>query len=207
MEHRRYGLTITGMTPIIFHSTALMLISKQERPRDPFAYESEHFRELAYYSPEGELVIPVDNIMGSLLTACSFITVPTPGRKRSPLPFVESAVIVENDALLTPSSPDKLVPLVKIVRLNPNRPKGPRGPRCRPMLPVPWSATTTVSIIDDVISDEVINALGDAAGRYVGICDGRNRLRTGRAEWVFEPIGGAKGKSSRKHSAAADSAS
>ena len=96
-------------------------------------------------------------------------------------------MFVDEDARLD-VTPDKIVPYIAIVNLDPSKgERGPRGPRCRPMIPLPWSAETTVTLIDDAMTDEHLAKILDAAGRLVGLLDGR-KVGFGRCEITVKPL-------------------
>lgn len=174
MKARSFSWKATGITPLVMNSNAALLDGKLDKGRDKAAYEREHFRELCYQTPTGELYIPARAIKKSSLLACKFITEKPKGvGVKSFGPILEGAMLVDADAPL--DMPLSAVEMwTAVVNLDPSKgPKGPRGARTRPRLPLPWSATTTITVLDDLLSLPVLQSIFEAAGKRCGLLDAR----------------------------------
>ncbi len=174
MESHRFGLHFEGRTPLVMNSNS-HLIEGVDKGRDKAGYEREHFLDLTYRSPKGELYIPARAVKKALIIACRFIADKPRGTSfKSFGPLVEAALIVEEDAALNVSS-EKVVPWTVVVNLEPSKgPRGPRGPRTRPLIPIPWEAATTVRTFDGLLTKEIVQRIADAAGWKCGLLDGRS---------------------------------
>jgi hypothetical protein len=174
MKARSFQWKATGITPLVMNSNAALLDGHLDKGRDKAAYEREHFRELCYLTPANELYIPARAIKKSALLACKFITEKPKGvGVKSFGPILEGALLVDADAML--SVPLAHVqPWSAIVNLDPSKgPKGPRGPRTRPRVPLPWTAETTITVLDDLLSLPVLATIFEAAGKRCGLLDAR----------------------------------
>jgi hypothetical protein len=154
--------------------------AKEDKGRDPLAWERAHMRQSAYINPAGQLYIPAVAISRMVLQGCGFVTRKPKGTRKGWAALLEATHQVLDDAVLN-VTPDKLVEYVAIVSLNPSLGKrSPRGARCRPLVPLPWRATTTTALLDEAVSDEDLAEIFDIAGRLVGLLDGRS-LGKGRS--------------------------
>jgi hypothetical protein len=177
---REYRITLDGITPLVMHSAAAMLAPKEDKGRDPLQWEREHMRQSAYISAAGELYIPAVALTRMAIQACGFVTRKPKGTRKGWAALLEATLQVLDDAVLD-VGPEHLVEYVAIVALNPSLgKKSPRGPRCRPLVPVPWHATTTAALLDEAVSDDDLAHIFDVAGRLVGVLDGRS-LGKGRS--------------------------
>jgi hypothetical protein len=172
---RRFKMDIEGLTPLVMHSNAALMGPKEDKGRDPLQWERDHLLDMTYRDAAGRLVIPQRAIRKALINACRFVTDKPKGSSfKSFAPLVEAALFVEEDAVLDVSA-DKVLEYVAIVNLDPSKgPRGPRGPRCRPLIPLPWNAATSVTLIDDAMTGDHLSKVADAAGRLVGLLDARS---------------------------------
>lgn len=185
---RQFEAKLDGLTPMLMHSNSGMLGPKPDKGRDLLQWEIDHMMDMTYRDSEGRLIITTAALQKSMINACRFVTDKPKGRVKSFAPLVEATVFIESDAVLdTPI--DKLKPYIAIVSLDPSKgPRSPKGPRCRPMIPLPWHAETTITLIDDAISDEHLAKICDAAGRFCGLFDGR-AIKFGRCLWTIRRLG------------------
>jgi hypothetical protein len=187
-EMRRFTLTINGLTAMIMHNNAGLLAPPEDKGRDKLAWEREHMREMAYLNTAGELIVPSRAIRKCLISGCRFVTDKPKGAGfKSFGPLIEATLFVEADAVLFVSA-DKLIEYIAVVNLDPSKgDRGPRGPRCRPMVPMPWAAETTIALIDDAVTDAHLEKIADMAGRLCGLLDGR-KIGFGRCEMSIERV-------------------
>lgn len=176
MRERSFEMKLVGITPLVMNSNATLIGgSGKDDTRDKYAWEVEHFRESAYQNSDGSLYIPARSVKKALILSAKFTTKKPKGVSfKSYGPLIEAALLVDSDAALSATVND-LKPWTAVVNLDPSKgPKGPRGPRCRPMLPVPWKAETTLTVMDDLLSGEVLAELAELAGKRCGLCDARS---------------------------------
>jgi hypothetical protein len=175
MKERSFTVKLRGITPLVMNSNAALIDGGVDKGRDKAAYEREHFRDLCYRQPDGALYIPARAIKKSLIVACKFVTDKPKGMGiKSFGPIIEGALLVDGDALLDKSIED-VVPWTVVVNLDPSKgPKGPRGPRTRPMIPIAWSASTSMTVMDDSLSGDVLAKIAEAAGKRCGVLDARS---------------------------------
>lgn len=174
MKTRSFVLKIQGITPLVMNSNAALLDGGTDKGRDKAAYEREHFRDLCYQQTDGALYIPARAIKKSSMVACKFITDKPKGvGVKSFGPIIEGALLVDADAALSVSI-DAVQPWTAVVNLDPSKgPKGPRGARTRPLIPVPWSAQTNLTVMDDLLTADVLGRIFEAAGKRCGLLDAR----------------------------------
>src|SRR5262245_51884164 len=135
MSDVRYELTLEGVSTLIMNNNTSLLTGGEDKGRDPAEYERLHFRDKAYRNEAGALVIPARCLKKCLMEACRFLPEKPKGVAfKSYGPFIQSATLVVNDAVLDKTVED-LFPLTVVVNLDPSKGnKGPRGPRTRPAL-------------------------------------------------------------------------
>lgn len=169
-----YTLTITGLTPLLMHSTAWLVNEPEDKPTGARAqaWELEHYKELAYTNETGHLIVPAINLKGCIVNACRFMT-KKPKGAMSWAPIVTAALVINEDVDLGIGL-DKLTPKGLVVSLQPGKKNGGRGLRTRPQVLPPWGGQTTLVSVDDRLTEDVLDELIDAAGRLVGLCDGRS---------------------------------
>lgn len=184
---REYRIDVDGLTPLVMHSAAAMLEPKEDKGRDPLQWERENMRKSAYINVANQLYIPAVAMTRMAIQGCGFVTRKPRGTRKGWASLLEATLQILDDAVID-VSPDKLVEYVAIVSLNPSLGKrSPRGPRCRPLVPVPWRATTTAALLDEAVSDEDLSHIFDVAGRLVGLLDGR-QLGKGRSVITVTPL-------------------
>jgi len=178
IQEVKYAIKLEGVSPLVMNNNSGI---GEDKGRDPGAYEMEHFRERCYTDAAGALLIPARAIKKALVNACKFMVKKPRGVAfKSYGPFIEAATIVAHDAVLNVTM-DKVIAFTTVVNLDPSKgPKGPRGPRTRPMLPLPWLATTELLVFDAILSEEVLAEIAERAGKQVGFLDGRS-IDFGRA--------------------------
>jgi hypothetical protein len=174
MEDVRYTLTFEGISALVMNSNAALLGGGEDKGRDPAKYELEHFREKAYTTADGELMIPARAIKKMAIDACKFYPKKPKGTNfKSFGPFIQAATIVPADAALGVTT-TALRPLTLVVNLDPTKgSKGPRGPRTRPMLPPVWNATAELIVFDPILTKDHLAEIFERAGKQVGVLDGR----------------------------------
>lgn len=187
-DFRHFLLHAQGFSNLVMNNNVALMDGPGEVVRDKAAYEREHFMDKTYRTPEGKLYIPARAIKKALTVACKFLPDKPKGTSfKSFAPFIEATVIVPEDAMLD-VVPDKVIPWSTVVNLDPSKgPKGPRGPRCRPLIPLPWSAETTLTVTDDILTLEILQKIGEAAGKKCGFLDGR-AIDMGRAIVTIKPL-------------------
>lgn len=175
MNTRNFEMKLSGITPLVMNSNAALLDGGVDKGRDKAAYEREHFRDLCYRAADGSLYIPARAIKKSMMLACKFITDKPKGvGVKSFGPIIEGALLVDADAPLSVEI-DDVQAWTAVVNLDPSKgPKGPRGARTRPLIPVPWSATTSLTVMDDLLSSDVLGRIAEAAGKRCGLLDARS---------------------------------
>src|SRR4030095_12018377 len=174
IQEVRYALTFEGVSPLIMNNNT-GLLDGVDKGRDPAAWEREHFRERCYLDTDGrQLVIPARAQKKAFVQATRFMVRKPKGVSfKSYGPFIEAAAIVPHDALLDVSITD-VIPFTMVVNLDPSKgTKGPRGPRTRPMVPLPWTATSELIVFDQILSEDVLQEIAERAGKQVGLLDGR----------------------------------
>jgi len=174
MGTRSFAVRITGITGLVMNSNASLLDGGVDKGRDKAEYERQHFRDLCYRHGNGDLYIPARAIKKCLILGCKFITEKPRGVAfKSYGPIVEAALLVEQDATLSVGI-DAVEPWSAVVNLDPSKgPKGPRGARTRPLIPTPWSAQTAITVMDDLLTGDVLARIADAAGKRCGLLDAR----------------------------------
>jgi hypothetical protein len=187
MTEVRYAVKLEGLSPLVMNSNTGI---GQDKGRDPSQWEREHFRERCYTDASGQqLVIPSRAVKKCLMVACKFMLRKPKGVSfKSYAPFIEAATIVPHDAVLSVPL-DKVVPFTVVVNLDPSKgTKGPRGPRTRPLVPLPWSATTDLIVFDPILTEDVLSEIAERAGKQVGLLDGRS-IDFGRCLITLTKIG------------------
>jgi hypothetical protein len=172
---RAFTLKLKGITPLVMNSNAALLDGGVDKGRDKAAYEREHFRDLCYRQPDGALFIPARAIKKASMMACKFITDKPKGvGVKSFGPIIEGALLVDADAVLS-ASIEQVQAWTAVVNLDPSKgPKGPRGARTRPLIPVPWTAETSLTVMDDLLNADVLGRIFEAAGKRCGLLDARS---------------------------------
>lgn len=180
-DERKYDILITGLTPLVMHNNTSI---GAERERDPLAHERAHFMDKTYRDHQGHLIIPGRAIKKMAMMACKFLPDKPKGTQmKSYAALVQGAMIIEEEAILDVDI-SKVVAWEAVVNGDPS--KGPRGPkviRVRPLIPLPWSAQTRVAVYDDLLSHAMLSKIMDAAGKKVGLLDGR-AIDMGRCEII-----------------------
>ena len=174
MDGQRFTLRFAGRTPLVMNSNSGLLEGGVDKGRDKAQWERDHFLDLVYKSPSGQLCIPARAIKKMLIVACRFVADKPKGTSfKSFGPLVEAALIIEDDALLdTPI--ENVIPWTVVVNLDPSKgPKGPRGARTRPLIPVPWAAQTMAIAFDALLTKDVLQKIAVAAGWKCGLLDAR----------------------------------
>jgi hypothetical protein len=181
MNERNFAMNFEGITPLVMNTNAGLIDGPVDKGRDKAGYEREHFRDLCYLTADRQLYIPARAVKKALVNGCRFMTKKPKGVSfKSYGPLIEAALLIDNDAILT-ATLDDIEPWTAIVNLDPNKgPKGPRGPRTRPLLRAPWSAHTTTTVMDDLLTLEVLAEIAELAGKRVGLLDARS-IDYGRA--------------------------
>lgn len=172
MTEVRYAVKLEGVSPLVMNSNTSIGVDKG---RDPGGWEREHFRERCYTDPSGtQLVIPSRALKKCLMVACKFMVRKPKGVSfKSYAPFIESSLVVPSDAVLNVTL-DRVVPFTTMVNLDPSKgPKGPRGPRTRPLVPLPWTATTDLVVFDPILTEDVLQEICERGGKQVGLLDAR----------------------------------
>ena len=176
----RYELRIQGVSGLVMNKPNL-IGGREDKGRDPAKWEQEHFLEKCYRNSLNELIIPGRAIKKALMDACRFIPEKPRGVAfKSFLPFIQSATIITDDAVLDVSEA-QVMPLTLVVNLDPSKGnKGPRGPRTRPMIPVPWQASTRIIVFDPIITAARSRALPIPPASCVGFSMGARLISGGR---------------------------
>jgi hypothetical protein len=153
-----------------------------------YPYEREHFRELCYVLANGALYIPARAIKKCLMVATKFVTDKPKGiGVKSFGPIIEGALLVDSDAMLS-ASVDAVQAWTAVVNLDPSKgPKGPRGARTRPLIPVPWTASTSLTVMDDLLTADVLSRIAEAAGKRCGLLDARS-IDYGRCHMTVKEV-------------------
>ncbi len=174
MKTRSFDLKIQGITPLVMNSNAALLDGGTDKGRDKAAYEREHFRDLCYQHPDHTLYIPARAIKKCLMVSTKFVTDKPRGvGVKSFGPIIEGALLIDADAALSVGL-DAVQPWTAVVNLDPSKgPKGPRGARTRPLIPVPWSASTSLTVMDDLLTADILARIAETAGKRCGLLDAR----------------------------------
>lgn len=174
MKERSFRVSLKGITPIVMNSNAALIDGGTDKGRDKAAYEREHFRELCYQTATGALYIPARALKKSMVLGTRFTTKKPKGVGfKSYGPLIEAAMLIDADADLNATIADVQAWTV-VVNLDPSKgPKGPRGARTRPLLPVPWAAETSLTVMDDLLTPEVLAEIAELAGKRCGLLDAR----------------------------------
>jgi hypothetical protein len=175
MRERSFRVSIKGITPLVMNSNAALIDGGLDKGRDKAAFEREHFRDLCYQTSAGALYIPARALKKALINATKFTTKKPKGVGfKSYGPLIEAAVLIDADAELSTKLGD-VQAWTAVVNLDPSKgPKGPRGARTRPMLPLPWSAETSLMAMDDLLSGDVLSEIAELAGKRCGLLDARS---------------------------------
>jgi hypothetical protein len=189
MKGNRFELMTDGATPLVMNANTVLLTGGADKGANPQQWELEHFRESCYTLPDGGLIIPAANVRKCLIAACKFVPDRPRGNMRSFGPLIEAALIVEEDIRLDVGM-DKVIPWTVVVNLDPSKgPRGPRGPRTRPMIRPPWRGQTTLMVLDERLTEDVLEKISYAAGWKCGLCDART-IQMGRSYMTVRPIKG-----------------
>lgn len=174
MESVTYTVRLKGASALVMNSNAALLGGKEDKGRDPAQYEREHYLDKCYRNEVGGLVIPARAIKKAFIEACKFMQVKPKGVGFKTFgPFIQSATLFPEDAVLDVPI-ERVKPLTLVVNLDPTKgPKGGRGPRTRPAIAPPWSAETTIYVLDSILTLAVLEEVGERAGMQVGFLDGR----------------------------------
>lgn len=181
-DPRRYTLTIKGLTPIMFNRfPSAEEEAEKKSVRDKLAFEREHITKRLYLTNDGEVYIPTCALKKSLVMGCRFVVEKPKGSFKSFGPLVDGALFVEDDVILNVDRKNMIVD-ERPVSLNAGRGKGGgTGVRARPLFPLPWAGRTTVLVVDDGLSKEMLALIADRAGRLCGLMEGR-KIDMGRCE-------------------------
>lgn len=173
MDTTTYHLTIEGVSTLLMNSNTA-LIDGEDKGRFPAQYEREHFLDKTYRDEAGKLVIPARAIKKAFVEACKFLPLKPKGVSfKSYGPLLQSATLFPEDAILDVPI-ERVRPLTLVVNLDPTKgPKGGRGPRTRPAIAPPWNASTSMMVIDPILSLDVLSDIAERAGKQVGLLDGR----------------------------------
>ena len=174
MESTLYTVTLSGISTLVMNSNAALLGPKEDKGRDPSAYELEHYLDKTYRTPEGLFYIPARAIKKAFVEACKFLPEKPKGVSfKSYGPFIQSATLFPEDALLDVDAAH-VRPLTLVVNLDPSKgSKGPRGPRTRPAIAPPWQASCVLHVVDTILKLDVLQRIAERAGKQVGVLDGR----------------------------------
>jgi hypothetical protein len=184
---REFRIDLEGLTPLVMHSAASMFEPKPDGLRDHLQWEREHLRLFAYINPAGQLYIPAVALTRMAIQGCGFVTRKPKGTRKGWASLLEATLQVLDDAVINVSA-DKLVEYIAIVSLNPSLgKKSSKGPKCRPLVPLPWRASTTAALLDEAIRGDDLAHIFDVAGRLVGVLDGRS-LGKGRSAITVTPL-------------------
>ena len=141
METTTYHLTFTGVSALVMNSNSALMAGREDKGRDPAAFELAHYLDKTYRNEAGQLVIPARAVKKSFVNACRFLPLKPKGVSfKSYGPFIEAATLFPEDAVLDVPI-ERVRPLTLGVNLDPSKgTKGPRGPHTRPAIAPPWKA-------------------------------------------------------------------
>ena len=147
------------------------------------AYEERTWRNKMHIDKSGRVVIPAMALKFALVDAAKFMSEKIKGRGQSTYTKRFSSGIMVAGDLVT----DKTAADIEGVWIHANadgvRGSGKRVPRCMPSIDS-WSATGTVHILDDLITEDVFERYLSECGKFIGI--GQFRAGQGGNNGRFE---------------------
>lgn len=154
-------------------------------------YEARTWRQKCTINRDGQVAIPLMGLKKAIDTAAFKLAVKVPGRKTSFKNFFVSGYVVDHDIPLSngkPLTPDD-AECVTIFSDVSGKPGGTRVARKFPVFHK-WAGTAEVTIIDDVITEQIFEHHVASAGMIVGIGrfrpengGGNGRFRVVKYEW------------------------
>ena len=136
---------------------------------------SEDWKNALYLDEKLGVYEPSEHILGAMIQAAKNFQIPGRGKKTYK-DLMKSAIIIEPDKIpFNKKEPDEIDKRPVVIR-------GSRILRQRPMMKEGWKLSFGINILDEQLKPEVVKAILEHSGKYVGIGDYRPRF--GRFEVV-----------------------
>lgn len=170
---KKVNVKIKGIVPLLQNR----FVGEEEAAsqRTGVIDRSEEWREALYFDEKIGIYEPSEHIWGAMIKAASNFQIPGRGKKTYK-DLIKSGIVIEPDKIpLGKREPDEIDKRPVVVR-------GCRIIRQRPMMKEGWELSFTITILDEQLQPEVVKAILEHGGKYVGIGDYRPRF--GRFEVV-----------------------
>lgn len=171
---RKVSITIEGISPYTqsrYHGTPKL------DGELPDAYEERTWKNKAHVTPDGHVFIPAVAIQTCIKDAAKFMNKKIPGRRNETwTKHFDSGILVSNPIVL-----DTKIDSVK--KLSVHVPSdGKPGGKSRVMRHFPtidnWGGTVELTILDDMITEDVLLEVCETAGNLIGLGTFRVRNRS-----------------------------
>lgn len=174
--------SITGVAPLMQHRFPIppdVLNPKGGTKVTGARYFSEEWKEYFYATPEGEIYQPASHIEGALVRGAAQFKI-TGKRGKSYKELFQGNVFVAPDAILhhlkVPHSLDADADKPLYLDVRPVIVNRARVVRIRPTFKPGWCLEFEIQVLDDQISDSIVNDVLVLAGKTCGIGDYRPKF-------------------------------
>lgn len=175
-------VTITGIAPLLQHRFPIppdVLNPKGGTKVSGSRDFSEEWREYFYATPDGEIYQPASHLEGAMVRASGQFKV-TGRRGKSYKELFQGNVFVQPDALLhhvqVPETLDTDADKLLYLDVRPVIVNRARVVRLRPTFKAGWCLDFEIQVLDDQISEEIVNDVLTTAGKTCGIGDYRPKF-------------------------------
>ena len=181
-----YKVRIEGTRPLLMHRISDLGNgnSKRGKQHDP----EKEAAAAVYRDAEGNIVVPMLNVLSALRDAAVDFRVAGKGKKTHKN-YIYAGIRIEPEEIPLEYEPNGDKPWAVDIRpvvLN----KKDRIPRARPRFDK-WALEFVIQIVDPIINPDSLKAILEAAGRYVGLCDFRPLFGLFQVT-KFEPVAEAE---------------
>ena len=139
-------------------------------------YEIRTWRERAHYNNDGKMIIPPMALKNCLSEAAKFLGLSIPGKGKSTYTkHFEAGIMVVDELLITPEITRETVQGQWLfVPSDGKRGGSKRVNKCFPIVNN-WEATADIYILDEIITEDVLERHLDIAGKFIGLGSFRPR--------------------------------
>jgi hypothetical protein len=137
-------------------------------------YESRTWRNRMHVDQSGQVFIPPMALKNCLSEAAKFFSMQIPGKGKSTFTKHFEAGVLVTDPVKLGVRADDVVGEWLFVPASGKRGDGKRVKKCFPIIHQ-WSGVVTVYVLDEIITEKVLIAHLDVAGKFIGL--GRFRPR------------------------------
>lgn len=180
-------IKLNGLSPILMNNPVgkmPMDASEQKLGRKEIPSPEDEAKAGRYLLPDGNFYVPAIAVRNTLLNATKGQLI----NRRSALPFIAGGVLMLDEAFpLTRdgqaiSGEDYSIDIRRAVV------QGQGIMRARPRIELPWQLEAIFEYDKDVVSQEVIRAVAERAGRTVGLLDYRVQKKGWFGRFEIEKI-------------------